>query len=51
MGQRVLWLTCDGTVIVIAGNPRQPHAPLGQVCQLQVTGPVGSFCWPSNETN
>lgn len=44
-------LTCDGAVIVVAGDPGQPHAPLGQVCQLQVTGPVGSFCWPSNETN
>lgn len=37
--------TCDGAVVVIARDPRQPHAPLGQVRQLQVPGPVGSFCW------
>lgn len=36
-------LTCDGAVVVIPWDPGQPHAPLGQVCELQVPGSV----WPS----
>lgn len=37
--------TCDGAVVVIARDPRQPHAPLSQIRQLQVPGPVRSLCW------
>lgn len=36
--------TCDRAVVVITRYPRQAHAPFSQVCQLQVTGPLGSFC-------
>lgn len=37
--------TCDGAVVVISRDPRQPHASLGQIRQLQVPGAVRSFCW------
>lgn len=30
------WLTCDGAVVVVPWDPGQPHAPLGQVGELQV---------------
>lgn len=37
--------TCDGAVVVVARDPGQCHAPLGQIRQLQVPGTVRAFCW------
>lgn len=34
-------LTCDGAVVIVPWDPGQPHAPLGQVRELQVPGSVG----------